>query len=59
MKLKLKNYSIYKNGRYEYNIDNEKKSAKEYEEKLENLGIYIKARNFLVFQVLNYLKYKK
>lgn len=35
----------------EYRIDNKVVGLSEYSEELEKLGILIKARNFLVFQV--------
>lgn len=35
----------------EYRIDNKMVSAEEYNSRLEALGIIVKARNFLVFQV--------
>ena len=35
----------------EYRIDNKVVSAIQYAERLEKIGILIKARNFLVFQV--------
>ena len=42
----------------EYRIDNKVVSAQQYGEKLEKIGILIKARNFLVFQVSEIVTYK-
>ena len=44
----------------EYRIDNKVVSALQYAEALEKIGILVKARNFLVFQVsAKYANYRK
>ena len=40
----------------EYRIDNKVVSAAQYAEALEKIGILVKARNFLVFQVRSFNK---
>ena len=40
----------------EYRINGSSVTPKEYQEQLRQIGILIKAKNFLVFQVLWYLK---
>ena len=40
----------------EYRIDKSVVSPAEYNKKLKSIGIFVKAKNFLVFQV-NYIKF--
>jgi len=42
--------TILANGSCQYEVSNKKVKEKEYEERLKNLGIIAKSRNFLVFQ---------
>lgn len=44
--------TILPKGNSEYRINNKVVKEEEYEKKIKDLGIVIKARNFLVFQVI-------
>ena len=67
VRIELENFKSYKgqftrtinsSGGSEYRIDGKVVNWDEYNEKLKSLGILVKARNFLVFQVLYFFLMK-